>query len=59
MCFVLGAYGNEWAWRNKRWESVEHFHRVQATWAGWGAVITLVVSTGLFLFFLGVASQTG
>lgn len=32
MFFVLGAKGNEWAWRNKRWESVEHFQRVQRRW---------------------------
>ena len=33
MVFVLGAKGSEWAWRNKRWESVEHFRRVQKRWS--------------------------
>lgn len=33
MPFVLGAKGSEWAWRNKRWDSVEHFKRVQRNWA--------------------------
>ena len=33
MFFVLGAKGNEWAWRNKRWDSVEHFRSVQRKWA--------------------------
>jgi hypothetical protein len=28
MVFVLGAKGSRWAWRNKRWDSVEHFKRV-------------------------------
>ena len=29
MMFVLGVKGSEWAWRNKRWESVEQFKAVQ------------------------------
>ena len=37
--FVLGAKGSAWAWRNGRWDSVEHFKRVQRRWAIWGAVI--------------------
>lgn len=43
--FVLGAKGNEWAWRNKSWDSVEHFKRTQRTWA----------IVGLILFLLGLA----
>jgi hypothetical protein len=38
MMFVLGAKGNEWAWRNTRWRDVEHFMRVQRLWAIWGFV---------------------
>jgi hypothetical protein len=44
---VLGIKGNAWAWRNGRWDSVEHFKRVQRKWAIWGAVIWL---TALVLF---------
>src|SRR6202008_2407231 len=40
---VLGVKGNAWAWRNGRWDSVEHFKRVQRRWAIWGAVIWLAV----------------
>jgi len=40
---VLGAKGNAWAWRNGRWEGVEHFKRVQRKWAIWGLVIWLAV----------------
>ncbi|MFA5976456.1 MAG: ribonuclease G [Elusimicrobiota bacterium] len=36
MAIVLGFKGNEWAWRNKRWESVEQFQRVQKKWTLWG-----------------------
>jgi hypothetical protein len=39
MPFVLGAKGSRWAWRNGRWDSVEHFKRVQRNWAIWGAII--------------------
>jgi hypothetical protein len=38
MPFVLGAKGSAWAWRNKRWASVEQFKRVQRLWAIWGLV---------------------
>jgi hypothetical protein len=42
MPFVLGAKGSGWAWRNGRWDSLEHFKRVQRLWAIWGAVIWIV-----------------
>ena len=39
MAFVLGARGSRWAWQNGRWDSVEHFQRVQRLWATWGVVL--------------------
>lgn len=51
MPFVLGAKGSKWAWRNGRWESLEHFKRVQRLWAIWGAVIwvsVILLYAGLF-----------
>jgi hypothetical protein len=42
MPFVLGAKGSGWAWRNARWDSLEHFKRVQRLWAIWGALIWIV-----------------
>src|SRR5215470_8375453 len=50
MPFVLGAKGSGWAWRNRRWESLEEFKRVQRLWAIWGAVIWI----GVILFFGGI-----
>ena len=47
MVFVLGAKGSAWAWRNKSWESVAHFKRVQRNWAIAGVVVWLAV-IGLF-----------
>ncbi len=46
MPFVLGVKGSAWAWRNKRWESVDQFRRVQRIWAIAGAV-TLIAAIGL------------
>ena len=51
MIFVLGAKGSRWAWRNGRWDSVEHFRRVQRRWAIWGVVVWLaaiVLFAGIF-----------
>jgi hypothetical protein len=47
----LGFKGREMAWRNKRWESVEHFNRVQRKWSKWGAII--IVGT----FVLGILAS--
>jgi len=43
MAIVLGFKGREWAWKNKRWESVEHFNAVQRKWSIWAGVVVLVV----------------
>lgn len=42
MPFVLLFKGNEWAWRNKQWESVAHFQATQRKWAIAGLVILVV-----------------
>ena len=39
MAIVLGVKGREWAWKNKEWESVQHFQRVQRLWTIWGVVV--------------------
>jgi hypothetical protein len=44
MVFVLGFKGNEWAWKNKRWKSIEQFQRVQKLWAKWGIILFIVGS---------------
>ena len=43
MSIILGIKGREWAWRNKRWDSVEHFQSVQRKWSIWGLVIVVGV----------------
>jgi hypothetical protein len=39
MLFVLGVKGSSWAWRNKRWDSIAHFKRVQRNWAIAGFIV--------------------
>ncbi len=41
MSIALGIKGREWAWQNKRWESVEHFQRIQKKWSFWGVLLVL------------------
>jgi type II secretory pathway pseudopilin PulG len=31
----LGFKGREMAWKNKQWDSIEHFNRVQKKWSQW------------------------
>ncbi|HUV04119.1 MAG TPA: ribonuclease G [Armatimonadota bacterium] len=42
MAIVLGVKGSEWAWQNRRFESVEQFKTVQRTWAYWGVGLLIV-----------------
>lgn len=52
----FGIKGNEWAWQNKKWESVEDFHSVQRTWAKWG-VILYIASIVLAILFMMVSAM--
>ena len=54
MWFVLGAKGNEWAWQNRKWESVEQLKQVQAIWARSGLITFIVISV---LSVVGVVLQ--
>jgi hypothetical protein len=59
MLFVLGAKGSRWAWRNGRWDSVEHFKRVQRLWAIWGVIVWIGGIALCGAFFGGVFSLLG
>ncbi len=50
-----GVKGNEWAWENKEWESINQFHAVQRKWAFWAlaietGIIIALVSAGSYIF---------
>ncbi len=47
MGIVLGIKGNEWAWRNKKWDSIEHFKKTQRTW-GIAGIVLIVFSFFIF-----------
>jgi len=63
MIFVLGFKGREWAWKNKQWDSVEHFNRVQRKWSLWGIWLMLgglllaILLTVASFMFLGMAGS--
>ncbi len=47
MAIVLGVKGKQWAWQNKKWESVEHFQKVQRRWSIVGFIIFMVMILGI------------
>ena len=55
--FVVGAKGSEWAWRNKRWDSVAQFQATQRKWAKWGVVALLAWAALTALVFVGALSM--
>jgi|GEM_PF-2322837 len=47
-----GVMGNQWAWKNKTWESTEYFNRVQKRWAIGGVlffILTRILTTLLIV----------
>lgn len=49
LALPLGLKGNEWAWRNRRWSSVEQFKNHQRKWA---IKCLRILSACCFLWFL-------
>lgn len=47
MSIALGVKGREWAWRNKRWDSIEHFQRVQRRWSLWSLLFVGIALLGI------------
>ena len=46
---VLGIKGREWAWRNKKWNSVEDFKNTQRPWDIAGIVLFAIWVVGIIL----------
>ncbi|ARV59354.1 serine/threonine protein kinase [Nostocales cyanobacterium HT-58-2] len=51
---ALGAKGNEWAWKSRRWRNIEHFKEHQRGWAIAGLLIGAPVSIILWLAAIGL-----
>jgi zinc-ribbon domain len=49
----LGLKGREMAWKNRRWDSLEHFNRVQRKWSQWGVGIVIAA------LVIGIAAGVG
>ena len=57
MIFVLGAKGSAWAWRNRKWDGVAHFKRVQRLWAIWGCIVlaaTVILAVAIIFLVMSV-----
>jgi serine/threonine protein kinase len=58
MTIALGAKGNEWAWRSRRWRSIEHFKEHQRGWAIagilLGAPVSIMVWVGAIAFLTSI-----
>ena len=39
----FGMDGNEWAWKNRKWDNTEQFEQTQRKWAMWGGIIQGVI----------------
>jgi hypothetical protein len=48
--FVIGAKGKQWAWQNKKWDSIEHFKSTQHTWDLWGKILFFVWLAGMIIW---------
>lgn len=55
MAFVLGAKGNQWAWNNRNWESMEQFKQVQKIWSTFGVGMIVGFLLGVIVVLLVVA----
>lgn len=52
MSLALGAKGNEWAWRSRKWRSIEQFKIHQRRWTIAGICIWVPISVSLLLSLL-------
>jgi serine/threonine protein kinase len=52
MAIAMGIKGNEWAWKSRRWESIEQFNTHQKRWAIAGVISG--ISVNLIFWHLGI-----
>ena len=56
MTLLIGTKGNEWAWKSRRWRSIEQFKRHQRGWAIAGIMFGAPISILLWIAILGALS---
>ncbi|MGB3623226.1 hypothetical protein FT643_16990 [Ketobacter sp. MCCC 1A13808] len=42
VAIYLGIKGRELAWKNKQWDSIEHFNSVQRKWSVWAVCLMVI-----------------
>jgi serine/threonine protein kinase len=52
MALALGAKGNEWAWRSRKWRSIEHFKAHQRRWTIAGLCLWVPLGVSLLVSVL-------
>ena len=52
MAIALGVKGNEWAWKSRKWQSIDQFKTHQKRWAIAG--IVLGISVNLIVWHIGI-----
>ncbi len=57
MAIILGVKGNEWAWRNKKWKSVEKFKKTQRAWTWAGIGLTCVSILLVIVMIVSISGQ--
>lgn len=57
MAFILGVKGSTWAWRNKRWASVEEFQAVQRKWTKWALILYALMACAFVAMFFAVSAM--
>lgn len=57
MAIALGSKGNEWAWKSRRWRSIEHFKAHQRGWAIAGLLFGIPFSA--IAWYMAYAVITG
>lgn len=55
MAFVLGIKGNQWAYKNRKWDSMEQFSQIQKQWSSFGFGILAGCILGAAVILLIVA----
>jgi len=57
MALALGSKGNEWAWKSRRWRSIEHFKAHQRGWAIAGILFGIPISMMVWLVAFAVIAS--
>ncbi len=53
----IASNGNKYAWENRRYESIEHFKKVEGVWAIWGVIGFLVYLAIFCIYVASVAAR--